>query len=314
MHDSIQDHLKGFLNACYTAGPKLCPLSRNSNSTIDLHNQVRDFLEERRNVDECGSDKAAMLEAMAGNFYSPLTQWPVLAAFLDQEMKGNISETEEELSAQLYTEIDDILKHPKLSSLGQGEYLARVRLNDGATGPQHWPQEQEEIQKIAVEFFEKNPFYGRGFSYTTFLSALWDIPKTHSFIPQQNVTTAHPLLIISTSYDHITPLASAKVARDTFLDSRLIEVKGFGHCGISIPSACLVRRFQEFLYNGTLPDDDVRCEADPLLEAFMSEEDEWLAMNEIEGLIRFGDATEEERAVAAVQLVGKGRHTLPKWF
>ena len=81
-------------------------------------------------------------------------------------------------------------------------------------------------------------------------------------MPSINVSTAHPLLILSTTYDPICPLVSAKAARRTFHNSRLIEVKGYGHCSIAMPSMCLAKRVRAFLHDGELPDSDIQCEVD----------------------------------------------------
>lgn len=48
-----------------------------------------------------------------------------------------------------------------------------------------------------------------------------------------------------------------------FVDSRLVEVKGYGHCSLAIPSKCMAQHIRSFLYNGTLPETQhTQCERD----------------------------------------------------
>ena len=59
--------------------------------------------------------------------------------------------------------------------------------------------------------------------------------------------TAHPLLILSTSYDPVCPLVSARSANEAFVGSQIIELKGYGHCSVAAASVCLARHVRAFL-------------------------------------------------------------------
>lgn len=90
----------------------------------------------------------------------------------------------------------------------------------------------------------------------------WKVPRTHNFTQEEGVETAHPLLILSTTYDPICPLVSAKSANRAFEGSRIVEVQGYGHGSVAVASTCLANRVRDFLYNGTLPDSNTKCEVD----------------------------------------------------
>jgi hypothetical protein len=90
----------------------------------------------------------------------------------------------------------------------------------------------------------------------------WAIPKTHSYVPRKGVKTAHPLLILSTSYDPVCPLVSARSANEAFVGSQIVEVKGYGHCSVAVASVCLARHVRAFLYEGTIPSAYTQCEID----------------------------------------------------
>lgn len=73
---------------------------------------------------------------------------------------------------------------------------------------------------------------------------------------------AHPLLILSTTYDPVCPLISARSAQEAFEGSQIVEVKGYGHRSISVTSSCTAKIIREFLYKGSLPEVYTECEVD----------------------------------------------------
>jgi hypothetical protein len=90
----------------------------------------------------------------------------------------------------------------------------------------------------------------------------WVVPKTHSYVPRKGIKTAHPLLILSTTYDPVCPLIAARSANEAFEGSQVVEVQGYGHCSVAVPSVCIAKHVRAFLYEGTLPDSYTQCEVD----------------------------------------------------
>lgn len=90
----------------------------------------------------------------------------------------------------------------------------------------------------------------------------WLIPRTHDFVPQKRVETAHPLLILTTSYDPICPIKGAYVARDIFVGSQIVENKAYGHCSDAMPSLCVARHVKAFFDEGKVPENHTQCEVD----------------------------------------------------
>jgi hypothetical protein len=90
----------------------------------------------------------------------------------------------------------------------------------------------------------------------------WLVPRTHDYVPAYGVKTAHPLLILTTTYDPVCPLVSARSARRAFQGSQIVEVQGYGHCSTAVPSVCLAQHVRAFLENGTVPASHTRCKMD----------------------------------------------------
>lgn len=90
----------------------------------------------------------------------------------------------------------------------------------------------------------------------------WLIPHTHDFVPKERVDTAHPLLILTTSYDPICPIKNALVARDIFVGSQIVESKAYGHCSDAMPSLCVAQHVKAYFDEGTVPENYTTCEID----------------------------------------------------
>jgi hypothetical protein len=87
----------------------------------------------------------------------------------------------------------------------------------------------------------------------------WSIPTTHEFHPQYypefpRFKTAEPILVVSTTWDPVCPLVSAKKAHNSFEGAGFIEQKSYGHCSTSMPSLCTAKHIQRYFNQGVLPE------------------------------------------------------------
>lgn len=143
----------------------------------------------------------------------------------------------------------------------EGEANQFVTMNDGKSGLKNWPKGRQAALKI-IEPVANASLFSPTEIGGWYQKQQWTIPKTHSYVPKFGVKTAHPLLILSTTYDPICPLVSARSANKAFADSQIVEVKGYGHCSVAVASTCVAKAVRAFLYNGTLPDGYTQCEVD----------------------------------------------------
>jgi pimeloyl-ACP methyl ester carboxylesterase len=174
--------------------------------------------------------------------------WPKFAQTLANLLNGNATDALLAFTFSTFAKIN-------------GDSTDVVTLNDGISGAKYWGQGQE-------AYLDKMLPYYRNFSIATTVNRQygakqqWLIPRTHSYVPRGGVKTAHPLLILSTTYDPVCALAGAKTANEAFVDSRLVEVKAFGHCSLAMPSLCVARHVRAFLEQGTMPAPGATCEID----------------------------------------------------
>lgn len=173
-----------------------------------------------------------------------------------------------------------------------------VSFNDGASGQKLF-DDLDRAQLVARlgEHYKSSRFAGdTGLHY--FEKQKWLVQRTHDFRPESGVQTAHPLLILSTTYDPICPLKSAKVANAAFEGSRIVEVLGYGHCSVAVASMCANRHVRDFLYHGILPNKNVKCTVDS--KYFVDPDDEQKKDEEERVNINFEDP--ELRAIQRAQL------------
>lgn len=142
-----------------------------------------------------------------------------------------------------------------------GEALSFVAFNDGKSGLEYWPKDRRSALEIIAPVINSSLF-APAENGALYVKQQWTIPKTHNYVPKMGVKTAHPLLILSTTYDPICPLVSARSANKAFAGSQIVEVKGYGHCSVAVTSNCVARHVRGFLYNGTVPENYTQCEVD----------------------------------------------------
>jgi len=248
--------LLGFFDECIKAGQN-CPLSSLADNKEELREKVLGFVDK---LDEPLSvyvnntawgtlDRLKILEtAIFPALYKPAL-WYVLADRLEKLLQGNTTGA--------------FLAYGRAGawdSLLEGESNSFIVLNDGATGLKHWPQDRKGLLDLILPAINASRFAFANDNY--YLRQQWAIPKTHNFKQKPSVKTAHPLLILSTTFDPVCPLISARSAKAAFEGSQIVELRAYGHCALSMPSNCIAKHVRAFLYNGTVPDEHTQCDID----------------------------------------------------
>lgn len=249
--------LDGFFEQCVQAG-RSCPLSQYGKTSQELRENVTSVIDSLRSrpasvyVDRSTygvlDDEQVWLEGVFKAIYRPVA-WPELAKNLAELQAGNAT------SAFL------AYGQNSLTSPIPDANLA-VLMNDAKTGREHWPQGRMDLMEKLLPFLDKYPF-ALGDMMNYYLKQRWDIPKTHSYEPQSNVTTAHPLLIFSTTMDPVCPYSNAQTAQKLFKGSRLVSIDAYGHSTLAMPSLCAAKMARNYFGTGALPaEEDTRCKAE----------------------------------------------------
>ncbi|KAI1271774.1 Alpha/Beta hydrolase protein [Xylaria sp. FL0933] len=280
----------GFLHECVKAKED-CSLTRFGSSKEMLRERILSLASTLREqplnvyVDSKRygllDDRVLLYDAIPTALRKPAT-WPTLADNLAKWLDGNAT--------------DAFLAYGRKKpwpSAGDAERF--VMLNDGASGARHWPQDRQTMLDWLVPFMNRSLFAPteHGIYYA---KQQWLVPKTYNYTPPHAVETVHPLLILTTTFDPVCPLVSARSAQKAHKGSQIVEVQGYGHCSIAVPSICLARHVRAFLKNGTVPASHTKCEVDGAY--FPKRERE----GQIEDVGLFTDAENREIHVAQVRL------------
>ncbi|RDA90660.1 hypothetical protein CP533_6822 [Ophiocordyceps camponoti-saundersi (nom. inval.)] len=245
--------LDGFLDECAKAGAS-CELAKHGPTKKELQQKLMGFLRDLSahpmpvyvDIFKQGVlDYSTVLNEMIySSLFAPST-WPLLARRLAQIMDGNATE--------VFLAHGDYDLGETGRTDGNDEVNDIVEINDGLSGPEHWPEGRKGLVNMLKPWYESSPFFFQ-MNREYYAKQQWTIEKGHDFVPKRKVRTTHPMLIISTTYDPICPLVSAKRSQETFENSSLIEIKGYGHCSLSLASLCMAKHLRRYLGNGTMPE------------------------------------------------------------
>ncbi|KAK4119130.1 alpha/beta-hydrolase [Parathielavia appendiculata] len=279
---------EGFIEECVKAGEEDCALAGLAETKEELWQKV---------VEGLGKLKDDPIPVYVNNtVYGVLDYWTVWnnGVFPALYKPANWRDLASNLAALLRGNgTAAFLDYQDKAWESVGDALEFIALNDGTSGPAYWSVDRRGLVDLLQPYFNQSMFAETELDFY-FPKSAWSIPRTHNYIPKRNVTTAHPLLLLSTTYDPVCPLISARSASDAFEGSRIVEVKGYGHCSPAIPSLCVARHVRNYLYEGKLPDSHVQC--DPDGKPYFSKPDDTLAFMDTLVL-----GNEERRIVIAQQ-------------
>ncbi|RAL00026.1 alpha/beta-hydrolase [Aspergillus ibericus CBS 121593] len=271
LEESLMDTDKvftGFVEECFKAR-EACPLNAIKgeyfHSSTQLQSYIEGFLRELEeepipvyvNSTHYGAitRRSLVINGIFFTLYKPKT-WPLLAKNLAELLNGN---TTPAYNAYSESWILRFLLDDSTTFIG---------LNDnrktGQEAPVHGikPVYNHTVSRPEMSFlvskYQGSDIYDR---------ASWSIPTTHGFHPRYHpefprTQTAEPILVLSTTWDPVCPLVSARKAQNSFEGARLIEQISYGHCSLSMPSLCTVKHLRQYFNEGILPEAGTMCGID----------------------------------------------------
>ncbi|KAK2589980.1 Dephospho-CoA kinase cab5 [Conoideocrella luteorostrata] len=276
--------------SCFQAGSSECALRKDSDhSWHEIQQRVQALIDRLDNDPAPGVtvggpeifiDGVAILELISGQVFSPLDFFEGLSSTLAQAVDGNYTELLEQLVPSLSDNDNDNNKEKHgdedaVTALARpytwfDDAFSSVACGD-AENPgnytlSHWKHVLERIlaryprlgvravdQTIKCAGWQSHPkdrFAG------PFISPEAD-PKEVEGRPSA------PLLLLSSLYDPVTPLASANVVARGHPGSSVLVQKSVGHCTLfSGPSRCLRRAVRAYMADGTMPQEGAVCGGD----------------------------------------------------
>lgn len=110
----------------------------------------------------------------------------------------------------------------------------------------HWISPSWSRNKLACLGYTATPAYRPSLSFET----------------QEWENTSHPIFLIGTSHDPVTPIGNARRVATLFPTSVVLQQDSEGHCSHSMPSLCTGKNIREYFQTGKSPGKDAICETD----------------------------------------------------
>ena len=269
LHDS-DAVLSSFFDFCHQAGPDKCPLYASSAAEVRsrfenaLHSlEVEPIALSSAIEGPTVITKKNLVSMTFAALYSPLLKFPDVASAV--------------LAVESRNESALVALRPKIAP--------PYECNCGDV-PLPWSSDNEAFNAIACGDGDAVTYNAQTYKeyFTTlerssaFAAQLWGVhylqctewnvrPKWRYTGPLDAVATngtAHPLLVVSPTYDPVCPLSDAQKVVKRYPGAALLVQDSYGHCSPSAPSLCTAKHIRAYFEQGILPEEGTVCTADEL--------------------------------------------------
>ena len=260
-----EDIVESLFTFCHQAGPEKCPMYDTSPHKI----RERYF----RVLDEVEKDavpvllaktpmvitRKALLSQLFSATYRPLTTFPLVAETIRAIETRN--QTALAVLAPKIIEPTECDCEASDAERLDNEAMYVIECADGGV----YPYDADVFKHHFANMSETSPHLAALWGHFWVQCADWKIrPKWEFTAPLEAPKTSHPLLLVSTRYDPVTPLTHARRVYKKFGGAALLTQESYGHCSISAPSLCTAKHVRAYFINGTLPEEGATCEVDEL--------------------------------------------------
>ncbi|MFG3115417.1 alpha/beta hydrolase [Streptomyces sp. NPDC048197] len=105
-------------------------------------------------------------------------------------------------------------------------------------------------------------YAGRFWTWATAGCAPWPAVAANRYRGPWNRPTAHPVLLVGTTYDPATPYQDAQAMAKELAHARLLTHHGYGHTALVNPSSCVKAHESRYLIDSLLPPAGTTCRPD----------------------------------------------------
>ncbi|MEU9472407.1 alpha/beta fold hydrolase [Streptomyces avermitilis] len=103
---------------------------------------------------------------------------------------------------------------------------------------------------------------GRFWTWAAAPCATWPAEAANRYTGPWDHPTAHPVLVVGTTYDPATPYPDAQAMAKELANARLLTHNGYGHTALTNPSSCVKEYESRYFVDGTLPPAGATCQQD----------------------------------------------------
>ncbi|QRV95060.1 Abhydrolase domain-containing protein [Ceratobasidium sp. AG-Ba] len=254
-----------FLDSCAEVGETKCALARGNASAKAIEDRIERFMNDLYDSPmpsvnsivpaylTSGAVRSKLFDAMEDPF-----AWPQFAVLLDKAMNGDPAPFMNPILPDLAR---DRFDHAELARYAVTCSDARPF---NKSDPASFPTPESLARRIVARVNNTSRHFGASPGLTDIDGGcqFWPVEGIERYTGPWNKTLANPILVISSTVDPITPLASAKFINDQLGNSsRLVTVTAPGH-GVTFPSLCQYKASLDYFSHGILPEDGLNCKTD----------------------------------------------------
>lgn len=259
--------LSSFFDFCAQAGPAKCPI--HASDPLQIRNRVSQILRELEHAPmpvpfaSTGPriiTKDMMHTIMFTATYQPIPEFPALAAVFAALEARNASALAAIPELFRSSAKCDCKANPPWAQINN-EAMYAIMCGDGTLDSAQVMDFSEYFTKLSV----LSPFFAPVWALHHLQCTEWHMSaKWKHTGPFAAKETAHPLLILASTFDNVTPLKFARSVLNRYKGARLLVQDSYGHSTFAAPSLCTARHVRAYFVNGTVPREEILCEVDEL--------------------------------------------------
>lgn len=259
--------LSSFFDLCAQAGPVKCPLYEPNASHIRAR-VTRILAElERAPVPVPFAPKGPrvitmdmMHTIMFTATYQPIPEFPALAAILVALEARNASALAAIPELFRWSAKFECAASPVWAQINN-EAMYAIMCSDATLDAARIMDFEEFFEKLSA----LSPFFAPVSALYHLQCTEWQMSAKWKYAgPMAAQATAHPLLILASTFDNVTPLESAQSVLGRYQGARLLVQNSRGHSTFAAPSLCTARHVRGYFVDGTVPEEGMVCEVDEL--------------------------------------------------
>lgn len=268
--------LENFYKTCFKAGDD-CLLKKNSDqNATSIRKRIDSFLGdlEASPIPALYEGRTHLVTSLLvrtiihDSLYDPINKYEDLSILLASSLAGNHTLLLENSVTELETdcEASDEDNYSWSDNAGAGVLCGDSAL-DADERNITWAKDIVDTfnrqSPTAGEVWTKIPFSCIGWKFTPEFLFRGPFGRSAPKSRGGNHNSSAPLLILSTRYDHATPLANAYKAAKSHEGSTVVVQESFGHTALlTSRSNCTANIVREYFDTGRIPEDGTVCEED----------------------------------------------------
>ncbi|KAI0673269.1 alpha/beta-hydrolase [Trametes maxima] len=277
---------EGFVSGCSLAGPEGCPIASQGDSAADVNDTIQALLQLAHDTQLKNSSVSVRSTDVRVAILAVLYQPGLSASFANTTFPELLAAVKSGLPVNASASAVSTLRVNMTAPADTGSLIRRARARNTRNPTTTYRFESilcsdsvdsrgtgmEDVFKniIASSSTNGSELFTAVWPAQFYYCPFWPVRAVERYQGPFNKTLTNKVLIVSNTFDPVTPLFSAESTSKLLGDNAvLVRQAAFGHTSISEPSQCLNEIALAYFTNGSLPNgNNTVCEVDTDFELF----------------------------------------------